>query len=180
MKIESGTGLVERAKAFAAEAHAWQKYGDAPYTVHTESVAGILIELLARSQPDRLIVQELIAAAYLHDVLEDTEVTREELVVAFGDAVTLLVDAVTDGSGQTRKERKERPYTLIPMVRWSLLIKLADRIANVESAKVTGKEDRLRMYREEHPEFQRRLRGAVRSVGDRMLFDRLDHLLEEP
>lgn len=172
--------IIDRAKAFAAEAHAWQKYGDAPYTVHTESVAEILIEFFAKSRPDRLIVQELIAAAYLHDVLEDTEVTRDELVVAFGEAVTLLVDAVTDGPGQTRKDRKERPYTLIPMVRWSLFIKLADRIANVESAKATGKEDLLRMYREEHPEFQKRLKGAVRSVGERMLFDRLDHLLEEP
>lgn len=148
--------LIERARAFAVKAHGDQRYGDEPYAVHLDAVADILIWRFAgeRQRP------HVIAAGYLHDTLEDTPVTRDELAAEFGHAVALLVDAVTDGPGKTRRERKERPYTLIPLVRGALVIKLADRIANIEAALANGRSDLLATYRNEHAEFSERLQIA--------------------
>jgi (p)ppGpp synthase/HD superfamily hydrolase len=170
--------LLEKARAFAEKAHGDQKYGKQPYMVHVDAVAGVLLQRFQGPEADKEEIQELIAAAYLHDTLEDTDTTREDLVREFGDAVAMLVDAVTDGKGKNRKERKQRPYKLIPMVRWSLFLKLADRVANVEAAKAEGREDLVAMYRKEQPEFQFRLLDSANSIGEQALFSRLNRLLE--
>jgi hypothetical protein len=64
------------------------------------------------------------------------------------------------------------------MVRWSLFLKLADRVANVEAAKAEGREDLVAMYRKEQPEFQFRLLDSANSIGEQALFSRLNRLLE--
>ena len=169
--------LIEKARAFAEKAHGSQKYGDQPYMVHIDAVANILLKRFQEHEIRLPEIQELVAAAYLHDTLEDTETTRDDLVREFGDAVALLVDAVTDGPGKNRRERKQRPYKLIPMVRWALYLKLADRIANAEAAKAEGRTDLLAMYKKEYPEFERRLLDSANSIGEQGLFSRLDRLM---
>lgn len=172
--------LIDKARSFAIEAHGIQKYGDETYAVHLDAVADILMQRCFRDELDRPEIQELVAAAYLHDVLEDTHVTLEEIEIEFGEAVALLVSAVTDGPGETRRERKRRPYRMIPRVRWALFIKLADRIANVESAISNDRADLLAMYQSEHPEFEKHLRHAAHADGEKLLFQRLDALLGWP
>ncbi len=102
---------------FARERHAGQlrKGTDLPYIVHPEGVATIL----ARHYPGR---DDLEAAGWLHDVLEDTATTREELGARFGPDVLVLVDAVTLGWRQLFHLRLDRD---------AMRLKAADTLDNV-------------------------------------------------
>jgi (p)ppGpp synthase/HD superfamily hydrolase len=137
---------VNRALTLAAIAHGDQCYGDGPYIVHLRHV----VEVLRRfGIEDR---NALIAAA-LHDVLEDTSTTAEQIEIWFGEEVTRLVWAVTNEPGSRRKERHLRTY---PKIRkagpLAVAIKLADRIANTEYSIAHGS-GQLKMYRREFAEF---------------------------
>ena len=122
--------LEARALAFAKTAHQsigqTRKYTGEPYIVHPIAVAEIV-----RSVPH---TPEMIAAAYLHDVVEDTPVTIEEIRSAFGDKVAELVDWLTDvsrpedGNRRTRRELDLRHTAKAP--RDAKTIKLADLIDN--------------------------------------------------
>ena len=83
---------------FASKAHANQKYGDKPYTVHLEHV----VEVLRRFD---YVETTLICAAWLHDTLEDTKTTSEEIENIFGKEICELVQCVTNKPGKNRKER---------------------------------------------------------------------------
>jgi (p)ppGpp synthase/HD superfamily hydrolase len=119
------------ALGFAKCAHRQQKrkYTGEPYANHCRNVAGIVAEYT--SDP------AVIAAATLHDVLEDTEVTPAEMRDVFGDRVTLLVIEVTDvsrledGNREVRK-RLDREH-LAGSSPDGATIKLADLIDNTSS-----------------------------------------------
>lgn len=85
--------LVADAAVFARERHAGQvrKYTDVPYSSHLGEVAG-LVAASVHARP------ALIAAAWLHDSLEDTAMTQEELEAMFGREVSRLVAGVSDVS----------------------------------------------------------------------------------
>ena len=93
--------LIEHAFRFAFTAHKDQrrKSGE-PYLMHPASVALILAE--------QKLDAVTIAAGLLHDVLEDTDITREEMQKEFGDEVVLLVDGVTKIQQFQMKNRQER------------------------------------------------------------------------
>lgn len=82
--------IVEKAKSFATAAHAGQlrKYDGKPYIVHPTAVA----EMVSDMTDD----PEMIAAAFLHDVVEDTTVTNEEIFKHFGKRIAELVYDLTD------------------------------------------------------------------------------------
>jgi GTP diphosphokinase / guanosine-3',5'-bis(diphosphate) 3'-diphosphatase len=118
-----------KAIEFAADRHRAQrrKSGEGvPYVNHPITVARILAEVGGVEDEDVLI------AAVLHDTLEDTATTREELEAAFGPAVRRLVEEVTDDKSLPKPERKRLQIVhaggLSP---GATLIKLADKIANV-------------------------------------------------
>jgi len=98
------TELVERARMFATAAHAavgqLRKYTFEPYIVHPAEVAGIVAE--AGGTP------EMIAAAWLHDTVEDTGVTSELIRAEFGDEVAMLVGWLTDVSRPDHGNRAAR------------------------------------------------------------------------
>jgi (p)ppGpp synthase/HD superfamily hydrolase len=106
--VKTKENLLDRAAEFAWEAHNGQtrKYSGEPYFVHPNRVA----HLVARETDD----VEVIAAAYLHDVLEDTDTTAEELYAEFGARVTCFVIELTDQYTRevypllNRRERKKR------------------------------------------------------------------------
>ena len=80
--------LIKNAYQFAEEAHRGQKRASGePYITHCVAVACILVELK--------VPAVIIAAALLHDTVEDTSVTLDELKEKFGDEITALVDGVT-------------------------------------------------------------------------------------
>jgi (p)ppGpp synthase/HD superfamily hydrolase len=96
--------LVERARAFAIDAHRridqLRKYSQQPYSDHLASVASIV----ASVSED----QEMIAAAWLHDVVEDTPATLYDVETAFGKVVALLVENLPDVSKPSDGNRAAR------------------------------------------------------------------------
>jgi len=140
------------AKEFAIAAHGEQKYGDLPYSYHLEKVAEAL-ERFGYNDP------ELISAAWLHDVVEDTDTTIEEVRKEFGDRVAELVFAVTNEPGINRKERHSKTYIKIKKLSDAIVLKLADRIANTESS-IETKSKLLGMYKKEFPHFKEALKGT--------------------
>lgn len=151
------------AREYAVLAHGGQRYGDGPYQDHLDDVVKILLDY-GHTDP------ELISAGYLHDVLEDTLVSHDDLEKEFGTCVAKLVYAVTDGPGMSRIERKMRPLQEIPRTPGALFVKLADRIANVEFSSRSGSTAMLEMYRNEQSEFERCLRGPISAEP---MWDRL-------
>lgn len=145
---------VREARELAVKLHGDQRYGDLPYEVHLDHVVGVL-RRFGVTDPN------LLAAGYLHDAQEDTEATKNLIAAFTNDRVADLVDAISDGEGKNRKERKERPYTLIPQVKDAVILKLADRIANLENGHA-NESNLVSMYRKEQPEFEMRLFDEVK------------------
>jgi (p)ppGpp synthase/HD superfamily hydrolase len=141
------------AERFAVEAHADQSYGTEPYTVHLQAVVTIVRE----AAPHDAIAE---AVAWLHDVVEDTPVSVADIEIAFGDAIAAAVASLSDPPGSNRRERKallhEHLRTLdatSPTQRVTLLVKAADRLANVRACASSG-DARVGMYRKEHAAFR--------------------------
>ena len=120
---------VLQAAAFAAERHRKQrrKGADAdPYINHPLGVAALLASVAHMMAPDVLI------AALLHDTVEDTETTTEELERLFGSRVRDLVAELTDDKALPKAERKRRQAEHVPgFSAEAKLIKLADLASNV-------------------------------------------------
>jgi guanosine-3',5'-bis(diphosphate) 3'-pyrophosphohydrolase len=118
-----------QAAAFAARKHQHQRRKDAaasPYINHPLEVAAILAGEGGVTDPPTL------TAAVLHDTLEDTETTPEELAAAFGSAIRDLVQELTDDKRLPKAERKmlqsARASQLSDRAK---LIRIADKIANI-------------------------------------------------
>lgn len=122
------TEFIERAKQFARKAHNGQvrKYTGLPYVTHTEEVASI-VESYNGSK-------EMIAAALLHDTVEDTDVTVEDIRNEFGNSTADMVKWLTDtskpedGNRQVRKTIDRNRLSQSPAA--VQLIKAADMISN--------------------------------------------------
>lgn len=142
--------IEERARERAREAHAGQEYGGGDFfTNHLERVVATL-ERFGEAEP------LLRAAAWLHDVVEDTEVTVEDLRAEFGEELATLVWRLTDAEGANRRERQTQTHAKIREDARAVRVKLADRIANVESAR-ERRNHLMGMYRKEYPQFRREL-----------------------
>jgi (p)ppGpp synthase/HD superfamily hydrolase len=120
---------------FAADKHGNQRRKDAdasPYINHPIEVA----EILARVGGVCDVVT--LQAAILHDTLEDTETTPEELEAAFGTDVRQVVQEVTDDRQLPKPERKQRQIDHAPhLSARAKQVKLADKISNVRSVTQT-------------------------------------------
>jgi hypothetical protein len=162
--------LVKLARGFAEQKHAGQKYGNLPVDmiVHLDAVHAILLEF---GETDEVI----LAAAYLHDTLEDTETYPEEIKRLFGEDVLNFVQAVTDGKGKNRAERKAGVYKKLRGSWRFVRLKLADRIANTKYSKAE-KSPQLSMYAKEYPEFKLQLYTGV-SDSNKDMWDYLDTLM---
>lgn len=118
---------------FATAAHAAvgqkRKYSNDPYIVHPVEVSKLVASVT--SDP------AMIAAAYLHDTVEDTQVTNDLIKSLFGDDVASLVEMLTDVSTPEDGNRKMRKYIdLMHTAKASKrakTIKLADLISNTQS-----------------------------------------------
>lgn len=126
--------LEQKALAFATAAHAAvgqiRKYTGEPYIVHPIEVAEIV-----RTVPH---TEEMIAAALLHDVVEDTKITIDVIKEQFGDTVAFYVDRLTDTpkveGGPNRKARKALDRARLAASPAEVqTIKLADFISNTFS-----------------------------------------------
>ncbi len=153
---EAGRALVARALETAARAHAGQRRASGePYVRHTMAVA----EILAGLRLDA----EALAAALLHDAVEDTPVTLDDLRAEFGETVARLVDGVTklgalpalketlDEAQQRRAGQAENLRKLLLAMAEDVrvvLIKLADRLHNMRTLDALPEDKRRRIARE--------------------------------
>lgn len=172
--------LLEKAKELATKAHMGQRYGKFPYTHHLFGTWDVL-EKFGFSEDvldpvKRKRNQRLILAAMLHDTLEDTDLTYDELRDEFGSKVADLVFAVTNEPGANRKERFLKTYPKIRANPDAVVLKLADRIANVIHALQSNPEI-LEMYRKEWFTFEQELRKP--NDCDEM-WKHLETILEKP
>lgn len=145
-----------RAMDLACDAHTGQTYGTRPYVRHLAHVESVLLRFSFSDY-------DLLAAAWLHDTIEDTSVSYLQITEQFGDNVALLVYAVTDGEGTNRRERKAASYAKMVKYPRAIILKLADRVANTESSLVSG-DQLIGMYRKEYPAFREKLYAV--SLGD--------------
>ena len=126
-----GIDLVQRAYDYAADAHKDQKRKSGePYIVHPLYVASIITELM--------IDPPTIAAALLHDVVEDTGATVQQMQDLFGEEVARLVDGVTKLAKLNFADREEQQAESLRKMILAMskdirvvLIKLADRLHNM-------------------------------------------------
>ncbi len=140
--------MLIRAYYYAEEAHSGQKRasGEA-YFIHPCAVAQILIELGLDSAT--------VAAAFLHDVIEDTPATEEDIRAEFGEEVLELVSGVTKLDKIVFKSREEEEAEnfrkiFVAMAKdiRVIIIKLADRLHNMRSLNFLSKERQIKMAQE--------------------------------
>jgi (p)ppGpp synthase/HD superfamily hydrolase len=120
--------MVTKAACFAAQAHAGQtrKGGNAPYVNHLAEVAAFVAEATEGRDAD------LVAAAWLHDVVEDCGIARDDLACRFGAEVADLVLEVTDDMSLPKEKRRQRQVeTVAAKSERARLLKLADKVSNV-------------------------------------------------
>jgi GTP diphosphokinase / guanosine-3',5'-bis(diphosphate) 3'-diphosphatase len=122
-------GLVIRAVEFAAQKHRMQRRKDSdasPYINHPIALMHVLCIDGGISEP------VILAAAALHDTIEDTETTEEELHAAFGEEIAQIVAEMTDDKSLLKEERKRLQIEHAHrMSREGALVKLADKICNL-------------------------------------------------
>jgi guanosine-3',5'-bis(diphosphate) 3'-pyrophosphohydrolase len=120
---------VIKAMAFAADKHGNQRRKDvdaSPYINHPICLANVLINE-AGVEDERVLV-----AAVLHDTIEDTQTSAQELVRLFGKEVADIVLEVTDDKTLSKAERKRLQVEHAPsLTRRAKLVKLADKICNI-------------------------------------------------
>lgn len=155
--------LVKEARMVAIRAHGNQDYdGIFPYEKHLDDV----VDVLKRFN----VGNKYLIAGYLHDAIEDGALSYNKITEYFGREVAEMVFAVSDELGRNREERKSKTYPKIKANPDAIIIKLADRIANIEHG---GK---VKMYAKEYGDF----RNALYTM-DRMaepMWDFLEELLE--
>lgn len=137
---------IKKARDLAIEEHGHQMYDcSKPYIYHLDAVAKILKPYGADAQ----------IIGYLHDIVEDTDTSLQEIEDEFGRFISTCVDILTDEPGRTREERKEPTYKKVTFFtadeekyNVSLIVKAADRLANLEAGR------KNEMYKKEHEKFK--------------------------
>lgn len=163
-----------QAARFAALAHTGQKrkYSNLPYIIHPARVAGRVAILLG-------CTEEMVCAAYLHDVLEDTERTSEDIERHFGKVVADLVLELTSRSKQissegNREARKKIDHDYLATVSVEAKkIKMLDRIDNLREMDTssgfaekyaTESEHLLATIGDADPDLKAELEYAIRAL----------------
>lgn len=162
---------LEAARLFALAAHGNQQYGAKPYIHHLEAVVEIL----------RSCAIELKIIGYLHDVLEDTSVSSGQIESVYGRHVARCVELLTDEPGKSRAERKRKTYVKMSKAigpeTQALIVKAADRLANVEACIRDNRYTMLAQYKCEHADFKR---AVYRPGLCDAIWSRLDAYINNP
>lgn len=151
---------VTKARHFAQLMHASQCYGpEVPYVVHLEQVGDVLYSFGFMDETWR-------SCGFLHDILEDTNCSYNDIASRFGTVVAERVYAVTNELGRNRKERNDKTYPKLAQCRDGIILKLADRIANVSYGLQNG--GKSGVYADEFPGFAKALYHKDHTEAARM------------
>ena len=137
---------------FAALAHGEQKTPKGlPYIAHITCVAMEVINACEKSQLEQNKTDLAISCALLHDVIEDTNITYDEIYVKFGDKIANGVEALTkDKTKSTKQEQmKDSLERLLAQPYEIQMVKLADRITNLGIPPKHWDSEKIKKYQEE-------------------------------
>ncbi|MBR4771765.1 MAG: bifunctional (p)ppGpp synthetase/guanosine-3',5'-bis(diphosphate) 3'-pyrophosphohydrolase [Bacteroidales bacterium] len=181
------TSLLDKAIIYAVKAHSGvERRGKGyPYIVHPMEA----VEIVATMTPD----QELLAAAALHDVVEDTPTTVEDLRAVFGDRVASLVAAESDieidglsdaESWHTRKQVAIDRLAAAP--RDAKMVALGDKLSNMRTIWrdwLAMGDDIWNIFhvtdKAEHEWHYRGLADSLRELDDTIAFKEFEHLINK-
>jgi len=181
------TDLLDRAIVFAVRAHAGtERRGKGfPYIVHPMEAVSIVATMTSD--------QELLAAAALHDTVEDTDVTIDELRSEFGDRVATLVEEESDSfqEGVSEEEswhgRKQAAIDRLSKAsREAKLVALGDKLSNMRAIARDFQMQGDGLWnlfhvtdRSEHEWHYRGLADALRDLSDTFAFQEFEHLINQ-
>jgi guanosine-3',5'-bis(diphosphate) 3'-pyrophosphohydrolase len=163
---------VTEARLLAIKKHGAQLYSDGnPYILHLEEVVNVLIAF--GYTEDKYII-----GGYLHDILENTEISYKDIKELFGVEIAEIVYCVTDELGRDRDEKKEKTLPKTRTNKDAIIVKLGDRIANLENSVSKNIDindnDFLIKYTKEHAVFKEMLY----FVEHKAMWDHIDDLLK--
>src|SRR5689334_17416794 len=146
--IEVDRDLIARAFRWAANAHeGQQRRSGEPFIMHPVGVAKICAQLR--------LDEQTLAAALLHDVVEDTDADLDDVRAEFGDEITRLVDGVTKLTRvqfQSREQAEAENYRKMVVAMSEdvrvILVKLTDRLHNLRTIEYLGKQKQIQKSRE--------------------------------
>lgn len=171
--IANPLGAFAKAAAFAADKHRNQRRKDAdasPYINHPIALANVLAN---EGGVDDVVV---LCAALLHDTIEDTQTSVEELQAVFGLKVASVVVEVTDDKSLEKSVRKQRQVDHAPYISVEAkLVKLADKISNLRDILASAPADWSIERKQTYFEWAGRVVAGLRGVhpGLESVFDDL-------
>jgi len=181
------TSLLDRAIVFAVRAHAGtERRGKGfPYIVHPMEA----MEIVATMTAD----QELLAAAVLHDTVEDTDVTLEQIRAEFGERVAALVDAESDrveegepGEDRWHARKRAALERLAAAPRDAKIVALGDKLSNMRAIARDYARQGDALWSlfhakdpAEHAWRYRALTDALRELQDTLAFNEFERLVRE-
>jgi guanosine-3',5'-bis(diphosphate) 3'-pyrophosphohydrolase len=172
--MDESIGLILKALRFSAEKHTDQRRKDAkssPYINHPIQVAETLWTI------GEVRDVTLLLASILHDTIEDTETSPDEIKAEFGEDVLSLVLEVTDDKSLSKEIRKQLQVETAPhKSRNAKLLKLADKICNVRDITASPPSDWSLERKQEYLLWSEKVVAGLRGVNER-LENRYDDLL---
>lgn len=126
-----------------------QMYGKHSYIKHCLDVENVAIKYLSKYPR----IEAIRLACLGHDIIEDTDQNAKDLEKYFSLDIIDLIERVTDGEGKNRRERHLNTYYKTREKEESVLVKLCDRIANLESSLETSSK-KFNMYKKENDRFK--------------------------
>ena len=173
VRILSMTKQLITALAFAADKHRNQRRKDAdasPYINHPIALANLLLNEAGVED------QRVLVAAILHDTIEDTDTTEQELVKHFGKDIADIVLEVTDDKALPKAERKRLQIEHAAHIsRRAKLVKLADKICNLRDITASPPADWSPQRKLEYFDWAKSVVDRLRGVhpGLEHLFDKV-------
>lgn len=159
--------LINRARELALVYHVDQKYGSRPYSYHLQKVVNIA--RFYSSLIPKEALEDVICAAYLHDILEDTLCTQDEILRALNPRILLIVKLLTKNSSNP-----EEYFNQVAQDDLAIFVKVCDRYANVLACIYYGEDQKLAKYKEQNPMFNR----ILLREDYRYMFDQIEEFFE--
>ena len=164
--MDDSVGLILKAIRFVAEKHSNQRRNDSkssPYINHPIRVAEILWTI-GEVRDDTLLV-----ASVLHDTVEDTDTSPDEITREFGEAVLSLVLEVTDDKSLPKQVRRQQQIETAPHATHpAKMLKLADKICNVRDLIDTPPRDWTRGRKREYLLWTEKVVAGLRGANARL------------